>query len=496
MNVMSTVANWPGPSVPPPAEIEHPSFRPELRAPRVRRAIVAVLGAGVVGALVGIDRPARSFAAVIVILAVTAAVARATLLPRSGRVLLAAGVIAFAPWLALRSSPWLLVPDVIAAMVLVALALSTRNGAGIADSLGGYVHRSGRLVIGAIETPSHVHLGLKSALPQKSRVSIRRTVVPLVTGVSAAAIVALVLASGDALFASYLEFDGFAESTVGRFLGAALAMAAVALATGAALSAGDGPPIPARRLATPRSAIVAMVPLCAVYLAYVAVQASSVALGADYVLSRTGLTFAEYARSGFFQLVAVALATFVGVLSLRPTLRGAPRRERSVLIGLAATATASTVVMAVAAIVKLQLYADVFGLTMLRLHTTVFAGWLVVAMLIAFVSLMRPNREWVLPWVAATALLGVLGMNFVNPERLVAEHNLSATITSDEFDVSYLASLSADAVPTLVSQLGALDPTDRELAIDAICRTPTETSQGLHWNRSAVRAANAREEVC
>lgn len=482
-------STWPAPTpvVAPP--------RAEPRASRVRRAVTAVVAAGVVGAVVGADRPVRTIGAVIAIVAVSVAIVRASLLPRTGRVLIAGAAVGFLPWLAIRSSPWLIVPDLIAAGSLVLLALSTRNGAPFADSLAGYLKRIGRAVVGVIDTPRHVHLGMRTTMPIRRRASIAAVVRPLAIGVTVAGIIAVVLASGDALFASYLDVGRLAQSAGARFAGAAVAMAAVASATGIAIAADDRPPVPSRRLTSPRSAIVAVVPLCAVYVADVAVQASSVLLGADYVRERTGLTFSEYARSGFFQLVGVALATFVGLLALRPTLRTASNRERRALLGLAAVATGCTSAMAVAAIVKLHLYADVFGLTLLRLHTTVFAGWLIVATIIAFASLLRPRGEWVLPVVAVTALCGVFAMNVVDPDRMVAEHNLTSTLASDRFDIAYLVGLSDDAVPSIVQHLDELDAADRDVALRSLC-VARRGAAGLDWNLSASTAQRRRAEIC
>ncbi len=494
MTTSTTPAIWPAPSPATSPPLERPRQAP--RRWRVRRAAGAVLVAGVAGAAIGIDRPITSLGAALIIGVAATMTARASLLPRTGRVLIAIALIAFVPWLAVRSSLWLIVPDLVAAVVLALLALSTRNGTGLTDSVGGYLRRCVRALVGCVETPAHVHLGMRTTMPSDRRAALTRSIGPLVLGVVAAGVVAAVLASGDAVFASYVDLGGLPATTAGRFLGALLLMAVTSAGTGVAIASDRRAPLRARRLAAPRSAIVSMVPLCVVYLAFVAVQVSSVALGAAYVEARTGLTYAEYARSGFFQLVAVAVATFVGIVALRPTLRSAARRDRTAILVLGGIAAGCTITMAGAAIVKLQLYADVFGLTMLRLHTTVFAAWLMLAIAIAFVSLVRPSGEWVIPVVAATALCGVFGMNIVNAERVVAQHNLTTTIGSDEFDIGYLISLSDDAVPTIVEHIDRLAVADRERAVRALCAEPGDRAHALDWNRSRSHAERARAGVC
>ena len=53
------------------------------------------------------------------------------------------------------------------------------------------------------------------------------------------------------------------------------------------------------------------------------------------------------------------------------------------------------------------------------------------------------------PMVAA-GMIALFGLAAVDPERLIAEHNLARWTESGQLDTSYLSTLSADAVPALV----------------------------------------------
>src|SRR5205085_4277547 len=98
-------------------------------------------------------------------------------------------------------------------------------------------------------------------------------------------------------------------------------------------------------------------------------------------------TYAEYARTGFFQLLAVAAITLAVLLGLRAaTDLSAPADRRRFTI-LALSATSLTVVIVVVAIARLGLYEDAFGLTMLRLYSKVFAVWIGVVFLLLGVDL-------------------------------------------------------------------------------------------------------------
>lgn len=477
----------------PPPIATAPTAPTAPRSRRVRRAAVTTIAAGVIGAAIGIDRPVNSVGTAIVLLAIAAAAVRSGMLADRSRTTMVCAALVFVPWLTFRASPWLLVPDLIAAAVLGVIATSSRNGARLADSAVGYGRRAGIALGGALGAPRRAILGVQAEVAVGPRRLLRQNAGPAALGLALACLVAAVLASGDALFASFFEIGDVVSTAVGRFVAASIVMSAVVATSGAAAASEDRPPIPSRAWASPRSTIVAAVPLVLVYIAFVAVQISTLVLGADYVRNRTGLTFAEYARSGFFQLVAVGFITFLGLLVLRPVVRRADSRERRVLRGLAVVASICTVAMVVAAIVKLDLYADVFGLTMLRVYTSVFAAWLGLVLVLALWSQFRLDGEWVVPAVAVTALVGVFGMNVVNPERVVADHNLTETITSDEFDIGYLLDLSADAVPAISAHLDDLPSADRAIAIDRLC-TRAARSGWLDWNASVDRASTTRTD--
>ena len=150
---------------------------------------------------------------------------------------------------------------------------------------------------------------------------------------------------------------------------------------------------------------------------------SALLSGSEYVQRRTGLTYAQYTRSGFFQLVAVvAIVGTVLIASRRIIARSARRRQ---LLMIALADALFTLVMVVVSIVRLQTYRNVFGLTMLRFSTTVFAAWLGVVIVMIVVALVRTRWE---PRLVAAAVVGayatLLVTNIANPEAIVARENI------------------------------------------------------------------------
>jgi Domain of unknown function (DUF4173) len=236
--------------------------------------------------------------------------------------------------------------------------------------------------------------------------------------------------------------------------------------------------------------------IAALFGAFAVTQLVALSGGAAHVLDTSGLTYAEYARSGFFQLLWVAALTVALLLGLRPLAADARAARRYTVLG--EVVVALTVVVVVVAIRRLGLYQDAFGLTMLRLYCTVFAAWVgaVVVALGAVIAGVRSDRHW-LPGAAATAgLVALLGLNLANPEALVARHNLDRLADGREVDAEYLAEgLSFDAIPTIVDRLPSLDEATQD---DLLARIgcPERGDGWAGWNQSRSDAAAAVGDGC
>lgn len=200
--------------------------------------------------------------------------------------------------------------------------------------------------------------------------------------------------------------------------------------------------------------------------------------GAARVMSITELTYAEYARRGFFELTWVAGLVLPLLLITHALLQ---RRERPVVAErifrtLAGTQVALLFVIMASAVARMRLYQSEYGLTELRLYTTAFMLWLgLVFVWFAWTVLVRGCRQRFACGALVAAFLTVGLLHLLNPDAYIVRANTAHARAGRAFDAAYAASLSADAVPALVSALPSLSRDER-------CLVTRELSQ--RWTRS------------
>lgn len=481
--------------------------------PGVRIALVlgAVAAAFDVAVHAGLD----SFAGVaLVAVASLALVVSGRLANRRCLVLLVAAVLV-ATGAALREAPWLVGLDLGVAALLVAVAASYGGGGRLA---GSGVHevgfRSARALISGVLAPGFV-LQAGGSLAPPPGADGRRRLTALLRGAGIAApvvvAVALLLASADAMFARVFRVPFGIDTAADH----AAVFAVGLLLAGAALVEVSQPEL--HRVARSRRSLgtieagVVVGSLAALYALFAAVQVAVASGGDAYVQETIGLTYAEHARQGFFQLLAVAGLTLAVLLGVRPTLRLAGGARRW-LVPLAEAVVVLTLVIVGVALARLSLYEQVFGLTLLRLGAVAAAWWLGAVFVLVGVALAidrgavhgagAPDpRERGAAWLGAAIAVSMIGAIVVvtvsDPEAVIVRRNVERYERVGSLDTAYLAGLSDDAVPELVAALRGLDPaTARDVRASVCGRRRSDEAAGVARNLAVERAEQARAEVC
>ncbi|WBB65866.1 DUF4153 domain-containing protein [Micromonospora sp. WMMD812] len=362
------------------------------------------------------------------------------------RVAWAAATIALVAVGSVRAAGWLFVLCVLAAAVTASLALT-----GGRTPLG--------ILVSAVLPPAAAARalpwgarGLSASRPNAP--GFGRTLASVAVSIGLLALFGILFSSADAIFADLvtdllpdISAPGVTSWTLRWLLiGAGLLGGAYLLTRPPDLDGLRGAPArTVRRL----DWALPLATLDALFAAFVLVQLTVLFGGSGHVLRTAGLSYAQYARSGFWQLLAVSALT---LLVIGGAVRWAPhgsRADRVLIRALLGTLTLLSLVVVASALYRMQVYTEAYGATRLRLFVATVELWLGVLFVLVGVTVLRLRGAWLPRLVVATAVIALLGLAAVNPDRTIAERNVDRYRATGRLDVGYLAGLSADAVPAL-----------------------------------------------
>ena len=261
-------------------------------------------------------------------------------------------------------------------------------------------------------------------------------------------------------------------------------------------SARTGPVAPTFAVGS-TEALVVLVVIDLVVGLFVALQVAYLFGGQDTLVA-AGMTYSDYARRGFFELVAAACLAGAVVVALETTVA---RRDRPYLVALLAL-LALTAVVLVSAALRLRLYQDAYGWTELRLYVLTTIVTLAAALALMTALALAGRMRWLGHGLAVIGVVALVGLNLVAPAAFVAARNVERVIDPTlvapgghaGLDASYLGVLPDDAVPVLVAALPGLPPRDRQdvLALlrmkKVVLATDPAYTSPVAWNLGRERA--------
>ncbi len=231
---------------------------------------------------------------------------------------------------------------------------------------------------------------------------------------------------------------------------------------------------------------------------FIAIQ-SAYFFGGLSTLGRTGMTFAEYARRGFFELLAVACLALGMLCALAVATRRETRGQRRGFNAASAALIALVLGLLASAFQRMLLYEQAYGYTQLRLYTQGFMIWLVVVLGLFLGGLLRNRPRMFVLGSFVSALVGLALLNIANPDAMIVRENVARYQADRKIDAYYLSELSADATPDLVEALRLLDGDTRATLVPALkdqhqVLVAAATEQGWpSWQLGRARAVAAIE---
>jgi hypothetical protein len=222
---------------------------------------------------------------------------------------------------------------------------------------------------------------------------------------------------------------------------------------------------------TETAVILAAVDL--LFLAFIFIQMRYL-FGGTVNINETGFTYADYARRGFGELVAVAVLSLGLYLVLHTVTKRESKGSQVGFSALTILLMTNVLVILASSMQRLVLYEEAYGFSQLRTYTHVFIYCLAALIVVTvFLELFRRRGHFALALLVMTLAFGAT-LVLMNVNGFIADKNVSRAVTGEELDVPYLVSLSSDAVPTMLEKFkGAATPKSvkEDLGYALACRT-------------------------
>jgi hypothetical protein len=185
--------------------------------------------------------------------------------------------------------------------------------------------------------------------------------------------------------------------------------------------------------------------------------------GGQTNIVQAGFTYAEYARRGFWELLAVG---FIMLIVLLATERFAAREGKKLLTFVvpALIVIAEVIIVIASAFKRLTLYIDAYGMTEMRFYVAAFIGLILVLFILLAIKFIQARQEYFFAFGTLISLIAfVLMVDLMNPDKFVMQTNIKQFEKTGKFDILHAANLSADAEPQRSQMLDKLKGDDYTL---------------------------------
>jgi hypothetical protein len=193
------------------------------------------------------------------------------------------------------------------------------------------------------------------------------------------------------------------------------------------------------------------------------------------------MSYAEYARRGFFELSAASALIFaIALFVLIMTKRNNGKLPMWICLSTVIMCAGDGVLL-VSAVKRMLLYVNVYGLSIKRVLTLwlmVLVGlclmWMIIKCFVMKIDVMK--------WIGITVIAGVCVLSLTNIEKVIAEYNVDSYLSNPKETsiVLYFNELSYTAVPELISLRNAAGDDLKDINIKEILENKYHQLEARH----------------
>jgi hypothetical protein len=248
------------------------------------------------------------------------------------------------------------------------------------------------------------------------------------------------------------------------------------------------------------TANVAVGILLAWYAFFIASQIPYFFSALSGTIPQGAVSYAEYARKGFFELTAVTAINLVVIGTVTRYGKEEPGRKTSRALNVALVA--ESFVFLITAFSKMALYISHYGFTQLRVATSVFMAFL--AVLLALAAIVQKRGFPVLKTAAFAAIAIILFFSFANVDKWIIERNterfLAGSVSGIDLDTLRRSGSAGVDSAIEIMQKSAASPLDWDMkqsadVAGAYLETFLAQSEGKPWFRKTLEESRALEKI-
>lgn len=171
-----------------------------------------------------------------------------------------------------------------------------------------------------------------------------------------------------------------------------------------------------------------------------------------------GVTYAEYARRGFFELIVVTLINVSILICIINFTRKDNAIVEKILKILSSLLVACTMIMLLSAHFRMSLYEEAYGYTYLRVFTHAFMIFIFAILTVTLIKVWKESFLLLKAYMVIT-IIAYIAINYFNVDAFIVDNNIKRFNNPqiNIIDTQYLSYLSDDAVPYLVQLLESSD---------------------------------------
>ncbi len=201
----------------------------------------------------------------------------------------------------------------------------------------------------------------------------------------------------------------------------------------------------------------ATTPVRVLYLLFFISQASYL-LSAFLGKLPDGYSFSEYARRGFFELLAICVINLAILIVINLTAKRSGDQKPLMLKIYSIAICFFTLVIIASSLSKMVMYVSVYGFTQLRIYTAWFMTLCAIIVILAIIKQLVPHF-CISKWVSVGFVIMFALLAFGKPDYIIARCNeqLKQSGVLEYYDSSYVYTLSDDAIEGYLDAGGERD---------------------------------------